>query len=140
MKKILLAVLILGLISISFLLPRLFSKEQQNIFNIGKIGDFPKGSIKFIISAKAFVIADKEGIYAISAVCTHRGCLIKEGKGVLRCPCHAAQFNTTGKVTSGPARDNLAWYLVQSDKEGKLTLNTSKIMPTGTKLKRILPK
>lgn len=98
MKKILLAVLILGLISISFFMPRLFSKEQKNIFSIGKMSDFPEGSIKFISSARVLVIAGKEGIYAISAICTYRGCLIKEG------------------------------------------LDFSKIIPTGTKLKRILPK
>jgi ubiquinol-cytochrome c reductase iron-sulfur subunit len=51
----------------------------------------------------------------VVGVCTHMGCLLKSqesasavatGEGWL-CPCHAARFDLSGRVVSGPARTNL---------------------------------
>jgi len=134
MKKVLLGFLIIMLISAVFILPRLYSKEQKSIFVVGKISDFPKGTVQLIAPAKAFIISDNEGIYAISAVCTHKGCIIREGNWGLTCPCHAARFDLNGKVLKGPAKEDLVWYAVGSDEAGNLTLETSKIVPPGTKL------
>jgi ubiquinol-cytochrome c reductase iron-sulfur subunit len=48
----------------------------------------------------------------VVAVCTHLGCGLKPADIVGRgegwfCPCHAAQFDLSGRVRSGPARTNL---------------------------------
>jgi ubiquinol-cytochrome c reductase iron-sulfur subunit len=44
-------------------------------------------------------------------ICTHLGCIpaFTEGNftGFL-CPCHGSEYDTTGRVTRGPAPDNLA--------------------------------
>lgn len=51
----------------------------------------------------------------VVGVCTHMGCLLKSeeaaaaratGEGWV-CPCHAARFDLSGRVVSGPARTNL---------------------------------
>lgn len=52
----------------------------------------------------------------VIGVCTHLGCVLgggpqrpPEDDGVMwTCPCHAARFDTSGRVVSGPARTNLA--------------------------------
>jgi cytochrome b6-f complex iron-sulfur subunit len=134
MKKTIL--LILGLIFILalMLIPQFNSKAQESVFEIGKVGDFPVGAVQLIHPAKALVICDSAGIYAVSAVCTHLGCLIREKKGELVCPCHGSSFDLTGKVLQGPARDALVWYAVEMDTMGNLTLDISKTVPSGTKL------
>jgi ubiquinol-cytochrome c reductase iron-sulfur subunit len=51
----------------------------------------------------------------VVGLCTHMGCFLKShgpaatlatGEGWL-CPCHAARFDLSGRVVSGPARTNL---------------------------------
>jgi len=44
-------------------------------------------------------------VVALSAVCTHLGCLVKwdATKGMIHCPCHAALFDLQGNVLAGPA-------------------------------------
>lgn len=44
-------------------------------------------------------------VVALSAVCTHLGCLVTwdETKGMIHCPCHAALFDLQGNVLAGPA-------------------------------------
>ena len=52
----------------------------------------------------------------VVGLCTHMGCLLKSQSTVVSaptgegwfCPCHAARFDLSGRVRSGPARTNLA--------------------------------
>jgi len=53
----------------------------------------------------AVVLQPSPGEYlALSAVCTHLGCVVQwqEGKGEFLCPCHAGRFSPTGAVLGGP--------------------------------------
>jgi nitrite reductase/ring-hydroxylating ferredoxin subunit len=45
------------------------------------------------------------GVYALSAVCTHQGCLLRWQKHEreFECPCHGAAFDLVGHMTYGPA-------------------------------------
>ena len=51
------------------------------------------------------VIHDRSAIYAVSGVCTHKGCLVAWDKrrGELLCPCHGSAFDVNGNVKQGPA-------------------------------------
>lgn len=44
------------------------------------------------------------GYVALSAVCTHLGCVVKwvDDKGEFLCPCHAGRFSMEGAVLGGP--------------------------------------
>ena len=44
-------------------------------------------------------------VHALSAVCTHLGCIVKwdNTKQQLVCPCHVAAFDVNGNVVGGPA-------------------------------------
>ncbi len=56
------------------------------------------------------VIHDRGAIYALSAMCTHKGCLVAwdKRKGELVCPCHGSAFDVNGNVKRGPAPRPLA--------------------------------
>lgn len=61
------------------------------------------------------VIRENAGFRAISAICTHLGCLVKweSAKREFFCPCHAAVFDQNGAVVSGPAPAPLPSYKVK---------------------------
>jgi len=53
----------------------------------------------------AVVLQTSPGQYvALSAVCTHLGCIVKwqAEKGEFVCPCHGGRFSTQGEVLAGP--------------------------------------
>jgi Rieske Fe-S protein len=75
-------------------------------------------------------------IYALSAACTHMGCLISwlDSAGSFLCPCHGAQYNADGTVLSGIARHPLPRLQVQVDKDGHVYVWAVTEYPTVTAL------
>jgi len=66
----------------------------------------------------AVVLQTSPGQYvALSAVCTHLGCIIKwhADKGEFICPCHGGRFSTTGEVLGGPPPKALETFPVHID-------------------------
>lgn len=61
------------------------------------------------------VVREPTGFTALSAVCTHLGCLVKwdGSRKEFLCPCHAAVFDKNGVVVSGPAPAPLPPYKVK---------------------------
>ena len=54
------------------------------------------------------VFRDVSGVWALSNVCTHLGCIVKQEGAGFACPCHGSQFKLDGAVTKGPAPKALA--------------------------------
>ena len=104
-------------------------------FKIGTREDFPQGTTKYFKDQKVYVFADEEGVSAMSAVCTHLGCIVNEEETQFVCPCHGSRFDLNGKVLQGPAPKSLPWYDVSSMPNGKLVVNKNKIVGPGAKLK-----
>ena len=77
-----------------------------------------------------FVVArDANGVYAMSAVCTHAGCLLDDSSDKiasgLSCHCHESTFDGNGSVTAGPARTSLQHYAVTIAADGSITVDGS---------------
>ena len=72
------------------------------------------------------VIRESAGYRAVSAICTHLGCLVKweSAKREFFCPCHAAVFDQNGAVVSGPAPAPLPSYKVK-DVGGKVYVSAA---------------
>ena len=73
------------------------------------------GEVYSVNNKPVIVIHLADGWKALSATCTHLGCILlwNEQREVIACPCHEAYFNTNGAVISGPPPAPLAEYRVQ---------------------------
>jgi cytochrome b6-f complex iron-sulfur subunit len=76
---------------------------------------------------------DAEGVYAVSIVCTHLGCVVKTASGGFHCPCHGSQFGADGSVVKGPAPKALPWLAVRQTDKDVFVVDEGKIVPVGTK-------
>jgi cytochrome b6-f complex iron-sulfur subunit len=76
---------------------------------------------------------DAGGVFAISRVCTHLGCLVKSEADGFHCPCHGSRFAPDGAVTKGPAPKALAWLAVKHVGPGTYLVDEGKVVAPGTK-------
>lgn len=50
-------------------------------------------------------------VAAYSSTCTHQGCQVPLPiGGAITCPCHGSTYDTLGRVTGGPALENLEYF------------------------------
>lgn len=72
---------------------------------IGDESEIPldKGKLALFEGQPVWVLHLKRGVVALSAICTHKGCLVEwdEHRRVLSCPCHEGLFDTHGNVLRG---------------------------------------
>jgi len=88
--------------------------------------ELPEGEAKFFeyAGASAVLVRTKTGeLVALSAVCTHLGCIVQwvKEKQHFLCPCHAGLFSTDGTVLSGPPPKPLV-KIPLTLTEGKITI------------------
>jgi cytochrome b6-f complex iron-sulfur subunit len=88
--------------------------------------EIPEGEAKFFeyAGAAAVLVKTKTGnVVALSAVCTHLGCIVQweKDKQDFLCPCHGGVYTADGIVTAGPPPKPLAKIPV-AVAEGKITV------------------
>jgi cytochrome b6-f complex iron-sulfur subunit len=79
------------------------------------------------------VFRDRDGIYGISIICTHLGCIIHATPDGFECPCHGSAFARDGAVTRGPAPTALSWVKVTTD-GATVVVDEGATVPPGTKV------
>ncbi len=104
-------------------------------FKIGPPRDYPEGSLRKFPEENVLVFRDGEGMWAISTVCTHLGCIASfdPDRGRFACPCHGSVFDRDGKVTQGPAPRPLDWLKIATLPNGQLAVDRGSPVPLGTK-------
>ena len=124
-----------GLGSLVGLKPRVLPDPSAQ-FKIGPAQDFPLGSCRVFDNEKVAVFRDGDGIYALSLVCTHLGCIVTYNDSDERfdCPCHGSKFTLEGKVTKAPAPRSLDWFQVTQLPSGQLMVDRGVTIPMGTKV------
>ena len=107
--------------------------EPPTAFIAGTPLDYADGVVRFNKEKKAYVIGTSNGVYALSAVCTHLGCIAryKSDERVIACPCHGSRFDLEGNVVHGPAPRPLPWLDVTEDASGNLVVDTGIVIPRG---------
>lgn len=93
-----------GVTAVRFLWPEVLF-EQETRFTLGRPEAIPQGTVLVLPEQKAYVVHGEAGLFAVSATCTHLGCLTRYEKENNRifCPCHGSRYDTAGNVTNGPA-------------------------------------
>lgn len=77
------------------------------------VKEVPEGTAKFFefAGSPAALVRRRGGEWiALSAVCTHLGCIVQWEKSTqdFLCPCHAGHYSADGTVLSGPPPKPLA--------------------------------
>jgi Rieske Fe-S protein len=72
---------------------------------VGRLNDFPigEGKLALVDDQPVWVVRLAQGLVAMSALCTHQGCIVKwqPDRRLFSCPCHQGLFDERGNVVSG---------------------------------------
>jgi len=79
--------------------------EPPTRFKVGRPDEIPVGTLLVLPEQKIYVGHAKDGFFAMTAVCTHLGCMTRwlPDQKAIACPCHGSRFDAGGAVTDGPA-------------------------------------
>ena len=85
------------------------STQGGHEVDAGPVGNYAADGVYSKFRDEGFFIIRKDGkLMALSSYCTHRKCkLTAETDHSFYCPCHGSTFDPSGKVTEGPAKQDL---------------------------------
>ena len=98
------------------------------MIDVGPLSDYPTNIVsdKFAKAQKLFVVRSGDQIYAMSANCTHKHCLLGLRDNNIKCHCHGSMFSEHGTVTSGPAKYSLPRYAIKLNEQKHLIVDKSR--------------
>jgi cytochrome b6-f complex iron-sulfur subunit len=115
-------------------MPSVFPESNSRV-KLGSPDRYPPGTQKYFPKHRLWLYRDASGFHAISAVCTHLGCIaLRNEDGTFHCPCHGSVFDEAGNVEGGPAPKALVWVELTVSPEGWLVADTFKEVKQGTVL------
>ncbi|MGD9347075.1 MAG: Rieske 2Fe-2S domain-containing protein [Candidatus Aminicenantes bacterium] len=109
--------------------------RENKKFKVGRLYDFPLNRFFLVTAHNVFIYRDYDGVRAMSAVCTHLGCVLEATEEGFQCPCHGSRFNDKGRVLSGPAPRALTFFKVEVAPDGQLLVDMSHKVSFEEKLK-----
>lgn len=93
-------------------------------FDLGLAANYPINSHTLLSDVPAVLLRAESGFSALSLVCTHLGCSLKNEADGFACPCHGSRFDSDGNVTHGPAAQPLTSLRIEITKDNTLILHT----------------
>ena len=117
------------LMFLRFFFPRALY-EPKTKFLIGYPSDFGFGvDTKFQNAHRIWVVRNTEGIFVISAICTHLGCTPdwKPSENKFKCPCHGSGYDPEGINFEGPAPRPMDRAHVGLSPEGQIEVDLSRL-------------
>ena len=97
-----------GGLLLKYLTPR--SKPGRQVLASCAAADVPPDGALVFAEQRLAVVRGREGVYALSLVCTHLGCTVSVTADELSCPCHGSRFDRAGRVLKGPADSPLRQF------------------------------
>lgn len=104
-------------------MPSVFPEANTRV-KLGPLSQFAGVSMTPVPEHRLWVYSDERGLYAISAVCTHLGCVVQsQGAEGYFCPCHGSRFDREGLPTAGPAPGPLHYLKLSLSADGQLIVD-----------------
>jgi Rieske Fe-S protein len=99
--------------------------EPSPTFRAGTPDLYPVHSVTLLQDQQVYIVRVPEGFYAVSAVCTHLGCVTqwKPDTGMIACPCHGSKFQADGTKIEGPAPRPLPHFAISLTADGELLVD-----------------
>ncbi len=111
--------------------------EPSARFRAGTPELYPVDSVTFLQDQQVYIVRTKDGFYAVSAVCTHLGCITqwKPEADQIACPCHGSKFKPDGTKVEGPAPRPLPHFSISLTTDGELLVDKLEILNPNQALK-----
>jgi cytochrome b6-f complex iron-sulfur subunit len=99
--------------------------EPPTKFRAGNPDLYPINTVTYLQDQQVYIVRTTEGFYAVSAVCTHLGCITQWKPEVdqIACPCHGSKFKPNGIKIEGPAPRPLPHFLITLTLDGELQVD-----------------
>jgi cytochrome b6-f complex iron-sulfur subunit len=103
---------------VAYLLPsaKVSARLNQRRAKVGKTESIAQGKGKLVLvdDEPVWVVHLPSGFIGMSALCTHRGCIVRweEKLKIFSCPCHDGHFDDRGNVVAGLPRQPLTHFRV----------------------------
>src|SRR5690242_21011079 len=124
------------IVSYGYLSPNVLF-EPPTTFRAGSPDLYPLNSVTFLEDQQVYVVRTDNGFYAVSAVCTHLGCITqwKPEIVLIACPCHGSKFKSDGTKIEGPAPRPLPHFAISLTPDGELQVDKLEVISPGQALK-----
>ena len=111
--------------------------EPPTSFRAGSPDDYPANSVTFLLAQQVYIVRTKYGFYAVSAICTHLGCITqwKPEDELIECPCHGSKFTRAGVKLVGPAPRPLPHFSITLTLDGELRVDKLEMIKPSQTLK-----
>ncbi len=107
-------------------MPSIFPESNPRV-KLGPAGRFAGIEVTSLPENRLWIYSDPQGLYAVSAVCTHLGCIVsRDDDGGYFCPCHGSRFDDAGAVIAGPAPRALIYLELVLAPDGQLVVDQQK--------------
>jgi cytochrome b6-f complex iron-sulfur subunit len=99
--------------------------EPPTKFRAGSPDLYPLNTVTYLPDQQVYIVRTSDGFYAVSAVCTHLGCITqwKPEANQIACPCHGSKFKPNGAKIEGPAPRPLPHFLITLTLDGELQVD-----------------
>ncbi len=99
--------------------------EPPTKFRAGAPDLYPVNTVTYLPEQQVYIVRTPEGFYAVSAVCTHLGCITqwKPETEQIACPCHGSKFHADGTKIEGPAPRPLPHFSILLTPDGELQVD-----------------
>lgn len=111
--------------------------EPPTTFHAGPLDDYPLNSVTYIQDQQVYIVRTAKGMWVMSAVCTHLGCITqwKPEQDLVACPCHGSKFEKGGRVVAGPAPRPLPYFAIRLTADGTVVVDKLEIVKESEILK-----
>ena len=117
---------------LKFFWPQVSNRPERSV-QVGYPDDFRSGQVVYLPDRKLFIARNDNGFLALSARCTHLGCMVVWNRDhqMFLCPCHGGKFDAEGRNMEGPPPRPLALFEIRIDENGFLVVDQDIFLKRG---------